>query len=246
MKAVVLCAGYGTRLGDLTRETPKPLLPLQGRPLLEYTLAHLHRHGVRQVGINLHFEAAQVRRTLGDGARFGLEIEYRHEPTLLGTAGGVRGFADWLGEAEPFFVLYGDILTDQDLGALGRAHRQYGAAATLLLHQRAGSNSLVRREADGSITGFVERPTEEERRASPFPWVNSGIHVLEPAVLRSIPPGQPHDFPRHVFPGLVAAGGLFGHPLEGYRCAIDSPARYAEAEAAVVEGAYRSPFRSSR
>ena len=240
MKAVVLCAGYGTRLGSLTRETPKPLLPLQGRPLLEYTLAHLHRCGVGQVGINLHFEAEQVRRALGDGGRFGLRIEYRHEPTLLGTAGGVRGFADWLGEEEPFLVLYGDILTDHDLGALARAHQDYGGVATLLLHQRPGSNSLVRREADGRISGFVERPTDAERQAHPFPWVNSGIHVLHPSVLRRLPAGEARDFPRHVFPSLVEEGSLFGHPLDGYRCAIDSPERYRQAEAAVVEGRYRS------
>ena len=133
-----------------------------------------------------------------------------------------------------------DLLLDTRLAPMVAQHRATGALATLMLHQRAGSNSLVRMDDDRRITGFVERPTEAERAAAPFPWVNSGVQVLHRSVIARIPEGGASDLPRDVYATAVAAGErVYGHPLEGYRCAIDSPARYAEAEAAVREGRCR-------
>ena len=98
MKAVVLCAGYGRRLGGLTCETPKPLLRLGGEPLLAHTLRHLAAHGIREIGINLHYRGAQIRRALGDGESCGVRIAYVEEPVLRGTAGALRGFDAWLAD----------------------------------------------------------------------------------------------------------------------------------------------------
>jgi len=241
VKAIVLCAGYGTRLGDLTREVPKPMLPLQGKPLLAYTLHYLAGQGFKRIAINLHFLPEQITNYVGDGARFGVRVHYSYEPQLLGTAGAVKNLEPWLADVEDFLVLYGDILLDQDLSVLVKRHRQVKALATLLLHQRPGSNSLVQMDETGRIVGFVERPTEEQRAANPFPWVNSGVHVLNTRVLDYIPAGHPADFPRDVFTKLVDKKRLYGVPLTGYRCAIDSQARYAEAEAAIAQERYRVP-----
>ena len=239
MKAMVLCAGFGTRLGDLTRELPKPMLSLGDHPLLAYLLSHLQSQGFDQVAVNLHFLPETIRQWFGDGSRWQLELAYSHEETLLGTAGGVKRMATFFENEKAFLVQYGDVLTDQDFSALVRFHRERGALATLLLHQRAKSNSVVSLDPDGRIIGFLERPTEEARQAVQSPWVNSGICVCSPEILQSIPPNRACDLPRDIFTLLVPTGRLFGFPLSGYRCAIDSPARLAEARAALAEGRCR-------
>ena len=239
---MVLCAGHGTRLGDLTREIPKPMLPIHGKPLLEYTLCYLVKHGIDQVVINLHYMPEVIRGYFGNGTRSGIRIIYSYEETLLGTAGGPRKAAHILSRSDSFFLLYGDLLIDQDLSAMMAFHREKQAWATLLLHQRRGSNSLVAMDEANRIVAFVERPSKEQRDQNPFPWVNSGVYVLNSKVLDRIPGDVPCDFPRDIFPDLVKSGPCYGFPLSGYRCAIDSPSRYEEAKAAVAEGRYRSPF----
>lgn len=236
---MVLCAGYGTRLGDLTREIPKPMLPLEGRPILAYILAHLRSHGFDQVAINLHFLPQAIRGHFGDGAPMNLSLTYVHEEKLLGTAGGVKNMESFLREGDPFLVQYGDVVTDQDFTEMVRVHRRRGALATLLLHQRASSNSVVTLDEEGRIVGFLERPTEEARRGVQSNWVNSGICLLRPEVLAYIPANTACDLPRDIFPKLIETGRLFGFPLSGSRFAIDSPQRLSEASAAIKEGRLR-------
>jgi NDP-sugar pyrophosphorylase family protein len=237
---MVLCAGYGTRLGNLTWDIPKPMLPIQGKPLLEYTLRYLARHGIDQVVINLHYMPEKIQGYLGDGARFGVQITYSYEKTLLGTAGGPKKVSHLLAQSDSFLLLYGDLLIDQDLSAMLAFHQEKQAFATLLLHQRHRSNSLVCMNASNRIVAFIERPTEEQRKANPFPWVNSGVYVLRSKILDGIPAKVPYDFPKDVFPNLVKSERCYGFPLSGYRCAIDSPSRYKEARSAVAEGRYVS------
>jgi len=218
------------------------MLPIQGRPLLEYTLRYLAKQDIRQIVINLHFLPEKIRDHFGDGSGFGVEIAYSYEETLLGTAGGPKRVAHLLSQSTDFLLLYGDILIDQDLSAMIAFHRKKLASATLLLHQRHRSNSLVCVDASNRIVAFIERPTDRQRGENPFPWVNSGVYVLRSDILGRIPPGVPCDFPRDIFPGLVRSEPCYGFPLSGYRCAIDSPSRYEEAEAAVAEGRYLSSF----
>lgn len=243
MKALVLCAGLGTRLGPLTAETPKAMLPVGGEPLLAHTFRHLAHHGVYDVTVNLHFKGESIRAFFGDGAPFGVRVRYLDEPSLLGTAGTVRSLAPNLDPKDDLLVLYGDLLLDQDFGEMVRVHRDRAADATLLLHQRLGSNSLVRMAADGRITAFLERPTEEQRRASPHPWVNSGAAILGHRAREATPTYAPADLPRDVWQPWVDRLRLFGVPLSGYRCAIDSPQRLAEADAAFRDGRYGRPTR---
>jgi mannose-1-phosphate guanylyltransferase/phosphomannomutase len=156
-------------------------------------------------------------------------ITYLREGRLLGTAGSVKNAQPHLTGAGPVLVHYGDVLTDQDLGALLQTHLSKGALATLLLHRRIGSNSVVVLDGEARILRLLERPSAEERAGVDSPWVNSGIYLLDPSVLDLIPPGVPCDFPWDIFPGLIAGGRVFGHPLAGYRCAIDSPDRLEQA-----------------
>jgi mannose-1-phosphate guanylyltransferase/phosphomannomutase len=231
MKAMVLAAGAGSRMGDLTRDVPKPMLMVQGRPILEHILRNLGRHGFTEIVLNLHHHPQVIQDHFGDGSFLGLSLTYLHEPGLLGTAGSARNAAHLLQGSEPFLLHYGDVLTDQDLGAMVAAHRQKHARATLLLHQRANSNSVVVVDGELRITQLLERPTQAERAGVQSPWVNSGVYLLEPSVLQSLDPGIPLDFPRDVFPNLIEEGRVFGYPLTGYRCAIDSPDRLERARA---------------
>jgi len=214
------------------------MLPICGEPLLAHTLRYLAHHGFDQVAINLHFMPQTVMDYFGDGSDHGVSLQYSYEDKLLGTAGAVRNLQQYFSDAENFLVIYGDLLIDQDLGTMMDFHRSKGSSATLLLHQRAGSNSLVQMDINNRITGFVERPTDSQRQEAPYPWVNSGLQVLHQNILAYIPQGKYADLPNDVYIPILDTEPIHGFPLTGYRCAIDSPARYAEATAAMEEKRY--------
>ena len=237
MKAMVLCAGYGTRLGALTRDVPKPMLPVAGYPLLAYVLSNLQRHGFDQVAINLHFRPEVIRDYFGQGADWQTSITYSEESRLLGTAGGLKSMAHFFQEEEAFLVHYGDILTDQNFIPMLEFHRQRRALATLLVHQRVRSNSVLTLDKLGRITEFQERPDESHRQPQESPWVNSGICIGSPELLEAIPEDQACDLARDIFPKLVSSERLYGFALSGYRCAIDSEERLAQAAQAVESAA---------
>lgn len=239
MKALVLCAGFGTRLGPLTREIPKPMLPVGGHPLLAYLLGHLRDHDIRDIAINLHFRPDAIRNAFGDGSRWGLRLHYSEEPTLLGTAGALRNLAPYFRDEPSFLVQYGDIVTDHDLSALVRFHQERQALATLLVHPRPQSNSAVSLDPDGRIVGFLERPSPEARAGVQTPWVNSGICVASPELLDHLPDRRPADLPRDVYVPLTPTRRLFAMPLSGFRCAIDSPDRLELARTALADGRCR-------
>lgn len=241
MKALVLCGGHGTRLGDLTRDRPKPLLPIDGEPLLGWTLALLAREGFGEVAINVHVHATQISDYVGDGRRFGVHATLFHEPELRGTAGTVRALEGFFG-SDDALVLYGDLLLDIDLRAVHAAHAAKDADATLVLHRRARSNSAVTMADDRRITSFVERPADPSAVAAEV-WVNSAVAFLGRAARAAIPAQVPCDLPRDVYAPNVDALRLFGYPLAGYRCAIDSAARYEEACRAAREGLVRTRVR---
>jgi NDP-sugar pyrophosphorylase family protein len=229
---MVLAAGKGTRLYPLTETLAKPMVPVRGRPVLEHTIGWLRRHGVRRVGVNLHHRPESVRGHFGDGARFGVEIHYSDEPELLGTAGGVKRLESLF--EDPFLVVYGDVLTDLDLGALAAFHRSASTVphATLVVDRRANTEQcgVVEFDAIGRIRRFVEKPRPGETRS---PWVNSGVMVLDHALLARIPGGRFSDFGRNVLPAWLAAGV----PLHAWRLPagtflvdIGTPESYAQAE----------------
>jgi mannose-1-phosphate guanylyltransferase/phosphomannomutase len=218
------------------------MLRLQGRPLLEYLIAHLGRQSVGQIAVNVHFMPHMITDYFGDGSRWNVALTYSHEAELLGTAGGIKRMEHFLSTGDPFLVQYGDVLTDQDFTAMLRFHRERGALATVLVHQRTRSNSVVTMDQAGRVVGFLERPSDDARRGVDSTWVNSGVYIFEPGVLGVIAADVPSDLPRDVFQELIAGGRLYGFPLSGYRCAIDSPERLAEARSALMEERCRIPL----
>jgi mannose-1-phosphate guanylyltransferase/phosphomannomutase len=222
------------------------MLLLLGHPMLAYIISHLAHHDFDQIAINLHFMPEVISDYFGDGSHWNVELTYSYEPELLGTAGAVKKMEHFLLQGDAFLIHYGDILTDQDFTAMLRFHGDHRSLVTLLLHQRARSNSVVSLDEDGRVVRFLERPTEQAQRGVESSWVNSGICICDPEFLKAIPANVPCDLPRDVFPRLVDNGRLYGFPLSGYRCAIDSPERLAEARSALAEGRCHIPFQGRR
>ena len=199
-KAMILAAGEGTRLRPLTSDTPKVLLPVGGKPLIEYQLFWLKSHGISQVVINLYHLGEKIKDFLGDGSRFGLEISYSNEETLLGTAGGVK-------KMEPFFdstfiVLNGDTLADFDLGAMLRFHRTKNSLATLAILgvPNPSEVGIVEIDGGGRILSFVEKPPRGSETSN---LMNGGIYVFEKEAFSYIPEEGISDFAYDIFPKLL-------------------------------------------
>ncbi|HEY3830354.1 MAG TPA: NDP-sugar synthase [Solirubrobacteraceae bacterium] len=197
MKAMVLAAGLGTRLRPITYEIPKPMVPVLDRPVMAHILDLLQRHGFEQVIANLHYFPDSIRAYFGEGGG----LSYRYEPELLGTAGGVRGCAEFFGE-ESFVVISGDALTDIDLTALAARHHEAGGIATLAVKQVSDTREygVVLHDRDGRVTGFQEKPEPQEALSS---LGNCGIYVFSPAIFDYFPEGPFADWAQDVFPALL-------------------------------------------
>lgn len=229
MKAMILVAGYGTRLGELIKDTPKPMLDLGGCPILEHIIRNLARQGFNQIAVNLHYKADVIKDYFGNGMRFGIDLIYSYEPKLLGTAGAIKKM-EWFLGADTFLVHYGDIVTDQDFGPMIRFYQERNAIATLLVKKYRYAHSAIEMDRVGRVTTFLERPTAEERVRVEFPWDNSCIHVCEPEFLAAIPPNVTCDLAGDIFPNIVSSGRLYAFIAAAERyCAIDSPEQLNEA-----------------
>jgi mannose-1-phosphate guanylyltransferase len=233
MQALILAGGEGTRLRPLTSTIPKPVVPLVGRPFISYMLQWLRGHGVDDVIMGCGFMAEGVRAVLGDGSGLGIRLRYLEEPKPLGTGGAVK-FAEELLD-ERFFMLNGDVLTDMDLTAQLRQHEQTGARATLALYpvEDPSAYGLVRCNADGSVSGFIEKPGLEELDTN---LISAGAYILEREVLAGLPPaGTNISIERELFPTLVGRG-LHGYEASGYWLDIGTPERYLKATYDILEG----------
>lgn len=241
--ALVPCAGFGTRLGTLTSNRPKPLLEVGGRPLVEHIIRNLAFSGIKRIGINLHFMPKAIPARIGNGSGFGISIDYIREKELLGTAGTARKmWTEGLTQG-PLLVNYGDVITDMNLQGLMELHQSSKAWATIVVHKRKKSNSLVETDSEGWVTRFVERPEEEHRKSLQSDFVFSGICILSPECLESIPDTVPCDLPRDVFQNLAGDRKLMALELDAYRCAIDSRERLKSANDAWCKGLYRPCWR---
>ena len=248
MKAIILAGGDGTRLKAVTGPLPKPMVPLLGRPLMEYTLLLLKKHGFTEICAAVRYRAKDIMEHFGDGAAFGVQLRYREEHDAWGTAGAVRRCRDFIG-GEDVLVISGDAACDFDLRALWRRHRERGAAATLALSREAEPlrYGLAVTEESGRIRAFIEKP-DWPRVVTDL--VNTGIYVLSPRALDAVPPDRPFDFAKDLFPALLARGEpLLGLPMEGYWCDVGTPLSYYRCCVDALEGRLALPcapeFRSA-
>lgn len=233
MQALVLAGGEGTRLRPLTYTTPKPVIPLAGRPFLSFMLDWLRGHGVTEAILSCGFRSDDVRHVLGDIYE-GMRLRYIVEDEPLGTAGPVRLAFDQGVLAQRLLVLNGDTLTDLDLTAELAQHERTGARVTLALAavEETASYGVVPTGAGGRVEAFLEK-TEGE---APTNRINAGAYVVDRDVVETlIPGGRAVSFEREVFPALVG-DGLYGYATEGYWIDIGTPQRYLEATFDLLAG----------
>lgn len=210
-----MAAGIGTRLRPLTDLVPKPMAPIANKPALHHILRLLYRHGLREVVINLHHLPDAITGYFGNGGALDMHISYSFEPELLGTAGGVKNNAGFLG-GDTFLVMSGDSLTDIDLTGLIAAHRRYGSIVTIAVKEVADPSlyGVVVTDDERRVVGFQEKPTLEEARSR---LCNCGIYVFEPDIMSHIVSDGFDDFGRRVFPDLLRESIPFhAHAVGGY------------------------------
>lgn len=235
MKAIIMAGGEGSRLRPLTCDCPKPMMKLMNKPVMQYAIELLASHGITEIAATLGYLPDAIADYFGDGASFGVSLKTYIEKTPMGTAGGVRCARDFLDET--FIVLSGDGVTDLDISAALRFHREKQALATLVLRREKDPTEygVVATDGDGRIRGFYEKPSRCDILSD---TVNTGIYILEPAVLDLIPKDRPYDFGHDLFPKLVSEEGrVFGYITEDYWCDIGDVHAYLDAHIAAMDGA---------
>jgi mannose-1-phosphate guanylyltransferase/phosphomannomutase len=233
MRAVVMAGGEGTRLRPMTANQPKPLLPVVNRPIMEHVLRLLKRHGFDETVVTVQFLASLIRTYFGDGDELGMHLSYATEETPLGTAGSVKN-AETALKDDAFLVISGDALTDIDLGAVVRAHKDRNALVTVCLKRVPDplEFGIVITDEDERIERFLEKPTWGQVFSD---TVNTGIYVMEPEVFDHVEPGAIVDWSGDVFPALVKAGApVFGYVADGYWEDVGTHESYLRAQADVL------------
>ena len=213
-KGMILAAGQGTRVRPLTKDLPKPMVPILGKPVMEYLIEHMARHGVREIMINVAYLHRKIEHYFGDGHRWGVEIGYSYEgaldhgdivPKPRGSAGGIRHIQDFSGFFdETTLVLCGDALIDLDIGAAVHEHKAKGAVASVVSlevpRDQVQYYGIVVPDKDGRVQSFQEKPAPEEAKST---LASTGIYLMEPSVIDLIPKGQNFDIGSELFPLLV-------------------------------------------
>jgi mannose-1-phosphate guanylyltransferase len=226
MRAMVLAAGLGTRLRPITYAVPKPMAPVLNRPVMEHIVRLLAGHGFAEAIANLHWFPETIEGHFGDGSAFGLELSYSREQQLLGTSGGVRNAAGFLGDS--FLVISGDALTDIDLGAMREFHESHDGVATLATKRVADTSQfgVAIAGVDDRIQGFQEKPEPAEALSD---LANCGIYMFRSEVFDFFPapgkskaagPSDPNgfaDWAMDVFPALLESDvAFYSHEIEAY------------------------------
>jgi NDP-sugar pyrophosphorylase family protein len=223
MKAFILAAGFGTRLWPLTEDRTKAAIPVLNRPLINYSVEYLASHGFRDIIVNLHHQPESIRRVLGDGSRFGVDLSYSFEEDILGTSGALDPLRDSL-SADDFVVMNGKVVTNIDLGAAVAAHKQLGALATLVLKENRKREhfSMVEVDERGRVTRFAGFPGQAVSEAATAPLTGpgvvaeaesvplmfTGIQVLSPRIFEYIPRSRFSHSTIDVYPRAIEAGEL--------------------------------------
>src|SRR5947209_5193847 len=237
MKAMVLAAGVGSRLDPLTRATPKPMVPIVNKPVIEHIVELLRRHGFHDILINLYYLGDQIKHHLGDGSRHGVRITYSEEDQLWGDAGSIKRGEEFFDET--FLVVGGDDLSDLDLSRLVKTHREKHALATIALSlvDDPSEYGIVLLNEKGRITRFLEKPKGELIFSN---TANIGVYVFEPEVLEMIPRGTRYGLGNNLFPLLLSQKKpIYGHLTSNYWRDVGNLEQYRQAHYDGLEGRVR-------
>lgn len=229
-----MAGGSGTRLRPLTCDLPKPMVPVLNRPVMSYTVDLLKKYEIENIAVTLAYLPEKIKDHYGSGEDSGVNFQYFVEDTPLGTAGSVINARDFL--LDTFIVISGDALTDLDIGRAVEFHRERNSMATLVLHRQPIplEYGVVVTDGQGRITRFLEKPSWGEVFSD---TVNTGIYILEPAVLDSYKIGEQVDFSKDIFPRLLKDNvPMYGWITEGYWCDIGDLRSYRQAQFDLLEG----------
>ena len=217
MKAMILAAGKGTRVQPLTYEMPKPMIPVLGKPVMEYLIEQLAGHEFRDIMVNVSHLPEPIETYFGDGRRWGVNIGYSFEGHIengelfgepLGSAGGIKRIHEFGGFFDDtFMVVCGDAIIDLDLTDAVRKHWQSGAKASIVVkeveQEKLPNYGVVVSDEDGNITSFQEKPSIEDAKSN---LVNTGIYIFEPEIIDLIPENTDYDIGSQLLPSLLAKG----------------------------------------
>ncbi len=232
MKGVIMAGGRGTRLRPLTCDVPKPMVPLVGKPVMEYTIEWLKRFGITDIAVTIQYLGDKIKNYFGDGSRWGVNISYFEESEPLGTAGSVKNVDSFIDDT--FIVVSGDALTDFDLFRAIEFHHERHALATILMSREQYpldyGGIIVSR--DGKIQQLIEKPKWSEVYSD---FVNTGIYIFEREILRYIEANTPCDFSSDIFPLLLQNNErLYGFLAEGYWLDIGTIQQYRKANVDIL------------
>ena len=222
--AFILAGGRGSRLRPLTDMMPKPLVPIQGKPVLDHLLDLFKKHGIQNIVLSVGYKAEQLKQYYQDGKHKGLSITYIEEQDPLGTAGPLPLAQSLL--KNTFVMSNADELKDIDLHDMYAFHKKNNALGTIALTRVENPSDYgVARIIDGQIKEFVEKP----KTNPPSNLINAGLYILEHDVIAYVKK-TPCSIERDVFPQLALEGKLFGYPFTGQWFDTGTPERYARAE----------------
>ena len=244
-KAFIMCAGLGTRLRPLTYDTPKPMIRISNKPLLQNSIELLKKYGITDITLNLHLHPEQIKDYFGDGSKFGVNISYSYEKELLGTAGGlgkVRHKFD-----DTFIVLSGDGLIDLDLEAVLKYHESKESLATIVLkryNEKFKYGVVFVDDSNNQVQKFVEKPNLKDIYEN---RVNVGVYILEPKIFDYIPEHKFYDFGHDLWPDLMQRNiPIYTYEMDGYWCDVGNLNAYRFVQKHVLDNKDNNSFISTK
>jgi len=240
LKAMILAAGFGTRLLPLTETVPKPMVPVLNRPLLEHTIGLLSSFNIKDIAVNVHHLPDQVIPLFGDGSQLGVNLHFFKEEKILGTAGGIKGAQEFL-EGGPFLVINSDIIVHIDLNRVFEFHRQKQSCLTLVVREDASPEKYapIEIQMDGRIVHFVRASA----KTAPSPTrrvMFTGIQIMEPEIFSRIPAGQFCGTTEDIFPDMIRERQpVYGCLHDGYWIDMGNREQYLKVHKDALDGKIR-------
>lgn len=235
MKVVIIAGGQGTRIASVNSEIPKAMIPIAGKPVLEYEVDLAKRYGFTEFLFIIGYLGDQIENYFGDGSQWGVHIDYFKEEKPLGTAGALGLLKEQL--TDDFFVFYGDTVTDFDMQAMLAFHKSKQADATLFVHpnDHPYDSDIVEMDSEGRVKGFCHKPHPEGFVSHNV--VNAALFIFSPKVLEQIEPGVKSHIEKHVLPACIDAGmRLYGYVSYEYIKDMGTPDRYYSVCDDVISG----------
>ncbi|MFI5304571.1 MAG: NDP-sugar synthase [Nitrospiria bacterium] len=241
MKALVLAAGLGTRLLPLTQTNPKPLIPVNGKPLITYTLRYLKHYGISDIYINLHHLGEKIKNALGNGSSYGVKLTYSEEPIILGTGGAMKKLEKAFGTS-PFLAINSDVLTDFPLSHLIKFHQQHGGLASLVLREdfEADRFGPIEIDSSGRIRTILKKGDILFEHLKKLMF--TGIHLINAEVLQSIPKDVFHSIIDCYIDLLLRGKPLYGLEMKGFWGDLGTLEEYGRITTLVTEGKIQFPY----